>query len=860
MAPRSNDTTHITSGGGADASERRIGPYRLVRELGQGGMGTVFLAVRDDDVFHKRVAVKLLKRGMDTDAIVQRFRAERQILAGLDHPNIARLLDGGTTDDGLPYLVMEYVEGAPLIEYADARDLYVAARLDLFLQVCAAVQHAHQNLVIHRDLKPANVLVTADGVPKLLDFGIAKLLNPEMAGHTMAPTAPGLQLMTPEYASPEQVRGEVVTTATDVYSLGVLLYEFLTGRQPYRLTSRALPEIVRVVCEEAPVQPSLAVTRPLDAATARDTATTTSPRSTRITDSHRLQRRLEGDLDNIVLKALSKEPTRRYASVDQFAEDVRRHLAGLPVLARPDTFGYRASKFVRRHRGAVAAGVAVVLALVLGLVGVAWQARVASRERARAEQRFDDVRSLANAFLFDVHDAVRDLSGSTAARQLMVQKGIEYLDKLARDAGDRADLRRELAAGYVRVGDVQGRPFTANLGDSAGALASYEKAVALYTSLDVTAASPGDLRREAAMAHLRLSEIQRATGDTAAAMAAARTGLDLVRDVATDATASPAERRDLALGYSRYGDMLMITGATSEALDYHRRSLAVLQALDAAAPDDLANLRMLGAAHHKVGSLLGNPNSPNVGDYEGALREIGESVAVFERASRKDPDNALFRRNLAVAGSGMADVLTALGRRDEAMARIGQSVATHEDLVRADPANATARNDLAIAYFKQAELLDAAGHTRDALAPIERATAIQDQLAAADPDSARARSETATNYGMRGRFLAKLGQRAPALASLDRAVNVCRALARDNDDDVELRVAVASALIERGDARVVLMRGPARDAGDRDAAQRDYAEAVTLLAALKDAGDIEGTDVETLDTTKKKVDDLRAGR
>jgi serine/threonine protein kinase/tetratricopeptide (TPR) repeat protein len=856
----SHDTTHISPGHAASASDRRIGPYRLVRELGQGGMGAVFLAVRDDDVFHKRVAVKLLKRGMDTDAIVQRFRAERQILAGLDHPNIARLLDGGTTDDGLPYLVMEYVEGAPLIEYADARDLDIAARIDLFLQVSAAVQHAHQNLVIHRDLKPANVLVTAEGVPKLLDFGIAKLLNPEMAGHTMAPTAPGLQLMTPEYASPEQVRGEVVTTATDVYSLGVLLYEFLTGRRPYRLTSRTLPEIARVVCEEEPVQPSLAVTRPADPAEREPGARPTGPRSTRVADSQRLQRRLEGDLDNIVLKALSKEPTRRYASVDQFAEDLRRHLAGLPVLARPDTFGYRASKFVRRHRGAVTAGAAVVLALVLGLVGVAWQARVASRERARAEQRFADVRSLANAFLFDVHDAVRDLSGSTAARQLMVQKGIEYLDKLATDAGDRADLRRELAAGYLRVGDVQGRPFTANLGDSAGALASYEKAVKLYTSLDVTPSSPVDLRREAATAYLRLSEIRRATGDTAQAMADARTGLDLVRDTASDATATPDERRDLALGYSRYGDMLATTGETAQALEYHRRALALLQALDLAQPDDLATLRMLGAAHHKVGNLLGNPNSPNVGDRDGALREMQQSVAVFERATRKDPDNALFVRNLGVARMGVADVLFALGRPDEAMAAIGQAVAAHEAQVREDPANATARNDLAIGLFKQAELLDAAGRTREALAPLERATAIQDQLADADPDSARARAETATNYGMRGRFLAKLGQRGPALASLDRAVDICRSLAKAHADDVEARVAVASALIERGDARLTLLRGAGADAGERSAAERDYAEAVTILTALKDAGEIEGTDVETLDATRKKVEDLRAGR
>ena len=338
-----------------------------------------------------------------------------------------------------------------------------------------------------------------------------------------------------------------------------------------------------------------------------------------------------------MLKALSKEPVRRYASVDQFAEDVRRHLAGLPVLARHDTLGYRTSKFVRRHRGAVTAAAAVFLALVAGMVGTAWQARVARAERARAEQRFDDLRSLANAFLFDVKSAIRDLAGSTPARQLVVQKGIEYLDKLAADAGDRADLRRELAAGYVRVGDVQGRPLNPNLGDTAGALASYQKSVELYESLGVSDASPADLRREAATALLRLSELLAASGDSDAAMQAVRRAVELQRDIATDTAASPAARRDLAVAYSRLGDMLAATGDTSEALEQHRLALSVMQALSATAPDDPANLRQLGVAHHKVGNVLGNPNYPNVGDPAGALAEMQQSVAVFERAARAIP-------------------------------------------------------------------------------------------------------------------------------------------------------------------------------------------------------------------------------
>lgn len=856
-----NDLTRLSGPPPPAAADMRVGAYRLVRELGQGGMGAVHLALRDDDAFHKRVALKILKRGMDTEAIVRRFRTERQILAGLDHPNIARLFDGGTTDEGLPYLVMEYVEGAPLLDYASSRHLDVPARLGLFLQVCAAVQHAHQNLVIHRDLKPGNILVTADGVPKLLDFGVAKLLNPELAGHTLALTMPGLQFMTPEYASPEQVRGDVVTTASDIYSLGVVLYELLTGRRPYELEGRNLSDIVRVVCETEPVRPSVAVTRPVDpqaslqtrapgAAPAGDSA-----RSTWVPDPQHLRRRLEGDLDNIVLKALSKEPARRYASVDHLADDVRRHLAGHPVLARQDTLGYRASKFVRRHRRAVIAASAIVLSLVAGVVGTAWQARVARSERARAEQRFNDVRALASAFLFDVHDAVKDLAGATPARQLIVQKGIEYLDKLSRDAGDRADLRRELAAGYLRVGDVQGRPLNPNLGDTAGALASYRKSVELYESLGVTEASPLDLRRETATALLRLSEVLAAAGDTRAAMQAVRRAADLQRDVATDASAPDAALRDLAVAHSRLGDMLAATGETAQAVEQHRLALAVMQAVSARAPDDPANLRQLGVAHHKVGNALGNPNYPNLGDHEGALAEMRESIAVFERATSRYPDSSLFKRNLAVARSNAADILVALGRRPEAMAEERRALETYEAQAEEDPSNAAAKNDLAIAYYKQAEMLDADGRAREALAAIERAAALQDQLAAADPGSARARGEAATNYAMRGQLLAKLGRRAAAFADLDRAVAITRTLSQGNPDNIELRVSVALALIGRADAALVLARTRAADPDDRERSRRDLSEAVELLTALEKEGAIEGTDLSTLEDARRKLRD-----
>jgi serine/threonine protein kinase len=356
----SSDFFEDNNGEDGERAGQAIGRYRIIKEIGRGGMGAVYLAERADDAYQQHVAVKVIKRGFDTDEVRRRFRNERQILACLEHPNIARLLDGGTTEDGLSYFVMEYVEGQPLNEYADAHRLSTVERLKLFRIICAAVTHAHQNLVVHRDLKPSNILVTSEGTPKLLDFGIAKLLHGDSLSEAETMTATNLRVLTPEYASPEQVRGLPVTTATDVYSLGVLLYELLTGHRPYRLKNRHPQEIERVICEEQPDRPSIVITHTKEAAnegseTRGASVTPQTVSEARETTPDKLRRRLAGDLDNIVLMAMRKEPSRRYASVGQFSEDIRWHLEGLPVLARKDTFSYRASKFVNRNKLDVAA-------------------------------------------------------------------------------------------------------------------------------------------------------------------------------------------------------------------------------------------------------------------------------------------------------------------------------------------------------------------------------------------------------------------------------------------------------------------------------------------------------------------------
>ncbi len=326
----------------------RVGPYEVLRELGRGGMGVVYLAARADEQFRKRVAIKVIKTGPDEEGVIRRFRRERQILASLDHPNVARLLDGGATGDGRPYFVMEYIEGHPLHEYCDRHRLSIVDRLKVFQQVCSAVAYAHRNLIVHRDLKPSNIIVTADGIPRLLDFGIAKLLNPELSAET--PTVTGLAL-TPEYASPEQARGDVVTTASDVYSLGVLLYELLTGHRPYRLKTRLPMEVLKAVCEQEPERPSTIVRQAEDTTDGSRAVVITPEGVSRARDltPDRLGRRLRGDLDNIVLMALRKEPLRRYASAEALSEDLRRYLEGLPVKARKGTSAYRAGKYVKRH-------------------------------------------------------------------------------------------------------------------------------------------------------------------------------------------------------------------------------------------------------------------------------------------------------------------------------------------------------------------------------------------------------------------------------------------------------------------------------------------------------------------------------
>ena len=406
-------------GGNRSPGPTRVGPYEVDHLLGRGGMGAVYLAHRADGQFQQQVAIKLIDLPLATEVFRERFRQERQILAELQHPYISRLLDGGVTAEGDLYLVMEYVDGVAIQRFCEEHSQTLSQRITLFLRVCEAVQFAHQHFVVHRDLKPDNILVSSDSTPRLLDFGTAKLVSPSPARPDSKLTREGYQSFTPQYASPEQVLGNPITTASDTYSLGVLLYQLLTGILPYELKELTTAEMLRVICEEPPRRPAPAVGS---------------------------KARIDADLEAILLKALRKDPGERYLTAEQMGSDLHAYLAGLPVAARRGTLRYRAGKFIRRHRWGLMASTLLLLTLFAGIAGVLWQAKVATAERRKAEARSADLRQLSNSLLSELDEAIKQLPGSTGAQKLLVTRVLDHLDRMASDSHGVGSSRVDLQA------------------------------------------------------------------------------------------------------------------------------------------------------------------------------------------------------------------------------------------------------------------------------------------------------------------------------------------------------------------------------------------------------------------------------
>ncbi len=639
---------------------RRLGVWRITGEIGHGGMSRVYKAVRDDAEYEKEAAVKVLRAGLDSDLLLKRFKIERQILARLSHPNIAHLLDGGATQEGDPYLVMEYIDGQPIDAYCDEHRLNVEQRLDLFRTLCAAVHYVHQHLMVHGDLKGGNVLVTNGGVVKLLDFGIAKLLNPSVAVRADAPVT-GFVALTPEYASPEQIRGEPVTTASDVYSLGVMLYRLLTGELPYKIESGSSWQLATQILEQDPAPPS---------STAEQGGA----------EHRKFARVLAGDLDNIVLKALKKEPSERYASAEQLAEDLRRYLRGFPVRARPDTTTYRIRKFARRHRSAVAASALFVVSLIGGIVATSWQAFVASKERARAELHFNQVHELSTVYMADVYDAVAKLPGGTAARRLLVENSLKYLDALEREAGDSPEVLRDLALAYERLAEVQGDYMGASVGDTQGAVDSYRRALKLRRAF-VARTPSADAKRALLRSHVTLSEMLAGQSKTEEALQVAREAVRIADELLSGPAVSDEDRSQARGAYLNCGWQLGMLGDLEQGLPLMLKARFLAEQQAAARANDTRAQRDLAV----VVGRIGNVYFEGLDQPDNALPWYERTSRILEPLASANPLDAELQRASAFTLTTIGEIQNRLRRPAEALDNHQTALARIKKLREADP-------------------------------------------------------------------------------------------------------------------------------------------------------------------------------
>jgi tetratricopeptide (TPR) repeat protein len=721
------------------ATRTRYGAFEIVRKIGEGGMGAVYLGRRYKD-FDQQAAIKLIRGApLAMVFLAERFRQERQILAGLDHPNIARLLDGGVSSTGQPYLVMEYVEGVRLDQYCAEQNPTLPQRLELFRKISSAIHFAHQHLVIHRDLKPGNILVTKDGEPRLLDFGIARVLDPSAAPEPAA-TMTGSLLLTPQYASPEQLRGERCTVASDVYSLGVILYELLAGRNPFSaVTSSTADLIAAVITQEAP-RPSTVAPEP-----ARGL--------------------LRGDLDGIVMKALARKPADRYGSVEQLSEDIRRQQAGLPVTAVEGTKLYLARKFVMRHRVGVAAAALVVLSLIGGLAGTLWQARVARRERGTAQQNFADARKLANYLLFPLFDSVQTLPGSLPVRADMASQSLQYLDRVSAGLSNDRALSLEVAEGYIRLGTILQAPSGQgdSLGETSRAQDTAQKALAILEPLDRK--FPGDARIEEDLAHDNrlLGHLLYFHGKAAEGSARLNEAAAILDRLAAATPRNAGRLVDAGNTYvalmdlqATGGEFIMRSSAKDEVIATGDKAIARFQAALAIAPQDSSALLEI-ARVYLTESGVQSSTDPSLG-----IITVKKGLAAFRRlplTMQSSPEGLTEEARL---GARMGWNQWRLGHYDEALKTMQRPREIAEQFATVDPKNAKNMLRLVSTYDTCVQI-DIALHHGDAAADdVTKEATMLKRLIALDPANASYRQLLASLQGGVAKFLAKEGRMAEA--------------------------------------------------------------------------------------------------
>ncbi len=826
---------------------QQIGAYKIIGEIGHGGMGAVYLAERADGKFSQRVALKLLKREMNTSAIRRRFRREREILASLDHPNIARLLDAGTTADKIPFLAMEYVDGLPIDEYCERNELGLEERLELFRKVCSVVDFAHRSLVIHRDLKPSNILVTGDGTPKLLDFGISKIVSDESDNTA---TVTRLGVMTPSYASPEQLRSESVTTAADIYSLGVILYQLLCGHRPFESRESDLKEILKAVSDIDPPLPSAMAqteTGPPSGSgwqsngnlaavghTEPASGQVTSPRTVSIKPQY-----LRGDLDNIVLKALKKEPERRYLSAESFSEDIRRHLAGLPVAARPDTFSYRAEKFVKRNSISVVAAALISLAVIGGIAATLWQAGVARAERARAEKRFNDVRKLANSYLFEVYPEIENLEGSLKAREVILKSALEYLDSLSSEVGSDLELLSELATAYEKVGDVQGALNNSSLGNIKAGLESYAKAGRLREA--VFTADPTNLESKEKLANNYYTTARTLwnNSQTKEAEEAFEKGLKLRRELAAAQPESVEAKNRLAVLLVDYGAIPAFNFQAEKALFLYNEAYAIINELrqkEPENPDFKKSLTRMIRSMSKAKTALG--------DYDGAFRDLYLAVDVSKELAQQFPKDFRVQRSVWLTESIICEAYIDKAERQKVVDACTKIIDFPTKALAKEPENGVVAYDLAISHFNLSRAYRINNEPSMTLASAQKAIEVMTNLIKKDPENAEYKRNLAVYQTEIGRSYMMLKQYERAIAELKNVIAAMGPIAENDKETTTYRydLAVGHRLIAESYFKLA----------DTIAAVENVDKAINLVNGLKAENAIRESDKDLLAELEKE--------
>jgi len=750
---------------------RRVGAYRLVALIARGGMGEVYRGERADGQYEQQVAVKLVRESLDREFLRQRFDAERRILATLDHPNLAKMLDAGVADDGTPYFVMEFVDGQPIDAYCKSRELGIDDRLRLFRTVCQVVEYAHRQGVVHRDLKPSNILVTAQGVVKLVDFGIAKRIGPA-ADPTVTATAQ--RALTPEYASPEQVRGDAATPASDIYALGVVLYRLLTQASPYGDTTGDNYALARAICDTEPVPPSHA----------HDAAGQTLPRP--------LRRQLQGDLDAVVMMALRKQADRRYPSAEALGDDIFRHLDGLPVQARRGALSYRIGRLLLRHKAVTGAVLFANVALVVGIGVASYQAVQAQRQRERAEHHAQSVRRLANSFMFEVHDAISGLAGATPARKLLVQNALQYLEELSAESSGDPTLQLELGTAYLKIGDIQGQAFASNLGDPDGALKSYARGVALLEGLPGEAA-----QRRLVNLYKRQASLLAMRVESAAAFAAASKAVAIAQKLSDAHPDDEADLMLLATTRGQYAQAMQGPDTMDGFMVESEKAAELLRRVLARNPDQREAQLFLSSHYSQVGDrYLERDTTPETSKL--AYDAFNAGVTLLERALAAKPDDLLLASRVAAMSDDVGRALVRLHKPAEARDRHLKALAIWDKLSGADPANARYRFERAHCLGQLGAALIATGDTADAKQRLQIAVDLFDGLPDGAKQDAYPRYTHAANLYHLGQALEAQGDKPAAKRRYEQGFEVL--------EDVEKRFGTADGNISTQDVRTAIER------------------------------------------------------